>query len=426
MRYLTPSLVVITAILAFGCAPMPIRSIDMVRYSPSTLPETALCVILDQEDSVVAIESSPIGRIGFEATATLNPLGRGRIRQKFLRPAALKNGANLVIVSDYVAGMRWHNGLLANARLYRVPDVRQYEKVIPWSATRRLQVADFKASTPSPQTAPAPSSRSNGDVELHATIQTPPIGKPKWQTQALFLCRSSWIDANPADTARLLAREQSRFDLCEAYCRQLDRQLRQNRQSRRVVRAIFQQIDTAFIAALARCDSSTGDTSYAGLTSSSGDTSATVRLLLTQKQQDSAARIAVPPANQALVYFIGPTRYRAAKIAGANDPFCPRGVFGYFDGFEIDDGYSPPQQIKSGKFTYKLLAPGNYTFTARNQVLTACRVPESLQLSIEANRTYYIKFSVIKPGFFGAPHPRLMPITVAEGKKEIKRYRVAY
>lgn len=266
MRNLTPCLLATAAILAFACNPRLLIHLELPSYLP--FPDTTICVILDQNgpfpdnrDPVIHADS-PVGQIVYQQTASSIPWSNDRIMQ-YLRTTALRNGANLVIVTKNIGASRGSLGFVA-ARLFRVADVRDYEKVINWSASRRLEVFDFKGSPPAEEsstpTAHSLDRQSRSDLGFYIFFQPGGLlGKRVCHSEAVFRCRSSWISARNADTTKLLIHEQGSFDLCELYRRQLEQQLLAHHRftSPRVIQAIYSQINIAFLATCERYDEDT-------------------------------------------------------------------------------------------------------------------------------------------------------------------------
>jgi hypothetical protein len=440
MRHLTPCLLAAASIFAFACNPrLPIH-LESPRHPP--LPDTAICVILGLQDPIpdsknpILRANSPIGQIAYRQTATSNPWSNDRIIQYF-RTTALKNGANLVIVTQYIGASRRSMGVVA-ASLYRVPDIRNYERLIDLSASRRLELVDFKGSPPAADSSTPAGERSvrqsRSDFGIYCFFRPGGLfGKTECHSRASFRCHSSWIDARTGDTAKLLIHEQGSFDLWELYCRQLEQQLLHHKPHRfisaRVLQAIYGQIYAAFLATRDKYDE---DTKY-GLDTArqtlwthqiAADSSFTVRLLLKKKEQDSAARVATPARDQSLVYIIRPDLFTTVpSSAMANDTHsCHMGLFGNMGYYRIYDGHSVSQPIGAAKFSYMFLTPGS--LTAWSGMFTGCRTPEQLQLSLVAGKTYYVKLSIFKPSHAVAAYPELTLMTEEEGKKELAGCRL--
>jgi hypothetical protein len=435
MRNLTPCLLAAASILTFACNPrLPIH-LELPAHQP--LPDTTICVILDRNgpfpdnrDPVVHADS-PVGQMVYQQTAASIPWSNDRITQ-YLQTTALRNGANLVIITKNIGTSRGSLGFVA-ARLFRVANIRDYEKVINWSASRRLEVFDFKDSPPAAEsstpTAHSLDRQSRSDLGFYIYFRPGGLfGKRACHSEAVFRCRSSWINARNADTTKLLIHEQGSFDLCELYRRQLEQQLLAHHRiiSPKVIQAIYSQINIAFLATCERYDE---DTKY-GLDDGrqtfwthqiAAGSPFTVRILLKEKEQDSAARAVTPVGEQALVYFIRADLLTTVPSSPpvSDTPPCPIGLFGVTANYRIDDGHSVSQPINDAEFSYSLLPAGNQTLTVRSNGVNACRPPEPLQLSLVAGKTYYVKLSVFKRSRAVAPDPELTVMTEEEGKQEL-------
>lgn len=195
------------------------------------LPDTATFVLLPKRPKG-PVDGIRIGRAVY-AQRIESAASTAWTRDLFvdsLRTAALERGANLAKVTSFMwETMR--DGEHFTVELYRVPDIRRYQKeeVVVWSTRRHLRFDDFKSPVPVPEDPSVGQSRST--YELASVAQ--------------FHDGTSWIDRASKDSLQLLGHEQGLFDLCEIYCRQY-RQAILRQDGRRI--SAFDTIHKAWMA----------------------------------------------------------------------------------------------------------------------------------------------------------------------------------
>lgn len=144
----------------------------------------------------------------------------------FLREKANENGANLIKITTHKPPDVWSTCHRFAADLYKVPDVRVYEKSISWSPHRQLQWVDFKAiSSPSKYYTSQVKSACEFNVYTNA-FNT--YRNSRFFIYTTFSTYDSWVNADDT-TSTLLNHERRRFDLCEVYARLLYKELIDNK-----------------------------------------------------------------------------------------------------------------------------------------------------------------------------------------------------
>ncbi|MBS1583123.1 MAG: hypothetical protein JST66_13075 [Bacteroidetes bacterium] len=131
-----------------------------------------------------------------------------------VRKQARSLGANVVRVDEHLTpspfGSSCHR---VRATLFRAEDARPFEKQLPWSATRRLTIAEFKGDTSARPFQAATLSLLGCAFDVR-------WGKVTAEVNAWFDCHGSYFKRGP-DDGMVLAHEQLHFDLTELHARLL-------------------------------------------------------------------------------------------------------------------------------------------------------------------------------------------------------------
>lgn len=206
----------ISAICLVSCSP---RLHPGIKDEHPPLPDSAFVLILSQEDrfnnsdkiGLISISDNEFSsNCNYEALIT-------RLKQK-----ARSQGANLIKITDYKKTDDNGNCDKITAKLYKVDNVKLYEKKFEWSPNRKLTWEDFKgnpALNPDTNVAARTSCRFGIRIDTtHASAKVSVVVTNE------FICYQSSVRPRQQKTT-LLAHEQLHFDLCEVYARKLRKEL---------------------------------------------------------------------------------------------------------------------------------------------------------------------------------------------------------
>jgi hypothetical protein len=206
--------------MAYSCSPLLTVQLQ-TTHAP--LPDSSNYVLLRRTDSAVT-GGEEIGSLSYRQTGFSTPWSYHQITG-WMRATAMENGANLIKITDFAPYWRYGRAHV-DATLYRVCDLRPYEREIAWTGARKLTYADFKGFD-------TPNTQSRSVCQFY--------------TKTLFFCTESFINRGSADSAALLEHEQGNFDLCEIYRRQLDADMKGNWQYGKKAAAIFNQVHGVYL-----------------------------------------------------------------------------------------------------------------------------------------------------------------------------------
>lgn len=138
---------------------------------------------------------------------------------------AQRNGANLIRIEH----IHYSNALAdpdrAIAVLYRVPDIRTYEKRIHWKANRKLTWEDFKGKIPDTLVKNTNySSFANIGIQ-HRSNASFLVGSNRFFVISTFDCTKSWYRPYVYYNSHYLDFQQGLFDLTEMFARKMQQQL---------------------------------------------------------------------------------------------------------------------------------------------------------------------------------------------------------
>lgn len=434
-----PLLFLLPVPVLFACACNPDLEIESGPTFHSPLSPRSECVVLGLSDTI-AIRGDTIGRLSYAQTMTSIPWYDMQITRYF-QTEALHNGGNLVKITKY--GWSGRNEEVVEAAVYRVDNIHHYEKQIEWSASRKLQLSDFKGP-PDREPAGKPSLQSYSGCDFYLF------------SRSKFYCYYSWIDPRSADSLRLLLHEQGNFDLCEVYRRQLDENVMRYENSSgsryKMTERVFKQVYSAYLAKQAQYESETGHgldparqaewtkRIAAELADPNGthDPFFAVDPLFTQRQKDSAVAHLTPVSGKALVYIIRPQNISTPLVKRVlYDPiyWCVFADYAYFinrNQYTVDFKDSTTDPIKGRTFTYRYLDPDQYTFTpVMNKQFERLRLNgfrfktgAQMKLSLTAGKVYYLKMTT-GATWFGFARPQLEVLNEREGKALLRRCNVA-
>jgi len=214
MKYFFPSLVIIL----ISCAPA-IRSTITSKQQPLT--ESDLVLVFQKSESFdgegIEIGTIKAGDNGLSVNCSYNEV------METLLQMARSNGANIIKITEHKIPDRWSTCHRITAIIYRVPEVRKYEKEIVWSPRRKLTWVDFRGHA-------KPISNPNAAAVTYCGFsfesnRVTMFKKVKIYTRTVFDTNLSWVRPDQMDRTDLLGHEQTHFDLCEVYARILRKEI---------------------------------------------------------------------------------------------------------------------------------------------------------------------------------------------------------
>ena len=423
-----------------SCKPMLETETGPSFHAPLS-PRTE-CVVLGISDTI-AINGDSVGDLYYYQTSTSTPWAPAEIARYF-QGEALHNGGNLVKITRYEGNPGGHNLLMVRAAVYRVDDIRHYEKQIEWTPDRKLRLSDFKGP-PDQEPAGRPTLHSYSGCDFYLF------------SKAKFYCYYGWIDPASPDSLRLLLHEQGNFDLCEIYRRQLDENVlryeNHGASQYKTTEHIFREVYAAWLARQMQYETETNhglDSAEqaewakkigAELTNAPGthDPLFAANLDFIQHQKDSIVSTLTPPPGKALVYIIRPKTISTPLPSRVlYDPLllllgAPYWYF--FNGNSYTVGFkdSTTDPIRGRTFTYRYLDPDKYTFTAfMNLESQHVRVfggrrykkGQGMELSVSAGKVYYLRVNTGESWFTYAK-PQLQLLGEKQGRELIRKCSIA-
>lgn len=138
---------------------------------------------------------------------------------------AQKNGANLIRLLSVRYATNINESDRVAALLYRVPDIREYEKKIFWSPNRKLIWEDFKGGIPDTLLDDNNySSYANIGIQ-HRSNASFLVGTDQFFVLSSFDCTKSWYRPYAYFKNNYLDFQQGLFDLTEMYARRMRQKL---------------------------------------------------------------------------------------------------------------------------------------------------------------------------------------------------------
>ncbi len=422
----------------FACSCKPIVTLTVPAPEPG-LADGTECIVLGKSDTTMIMEQ-PIGELSYELSA------RGYYwtyaEEQDLKATALRAGANLIKIEDYTRPGKYSTGKVVTT-LYRVDDLKHYERVIEWSENRKLTRADFRGVSDPKEKA-----------RTVCTFAVPPwyrvLGNDIAGTRARFYCQKSWIGGLARDSAARLLHEQGNFDLCELYRRQLEQSLRPYAtkffQHRNAGMNILREVYTCYAAKRAQYEAETDhgmDEDRQSewtrriarqLERKDGTIDPFFELdhIITHRQRDSVARSLQPPPDKALVYVIRPrTLSTSLGMRIIYDPIFLAAWYLYFinpNQYTVDLGDTVVGPLHGHSYVYRFLEPGSCTIDvvmnreARGGLFGKPRSKESepVELSPGRGKVYYLQLTTGST-WFGFSPPELQLLTASEGKRLLGR-----
>lgn len=142
-----------------------------------------------------------------------------------LKQMARQNGANIIKITEHKKPDNKSSCDRIKARIYKVDDIRAYEKKIGWSADRKLTWQDFKAA---PVTGTDFGAATSAGFS-YQSLPGPLFSRIKFVVKNTFNCELSWVNPKHNTNAYLLSHEQLHFDICEVHARLLRKKFAGNK-----------------------------------------------------------------------------------------------------------------------------------------------------------------------------------------------------
>ncbi|MFT4204467.1 MAG: hypothetical protein QM610_11225 [Chitinophagaceae bacterium] len=137
---------------------------------------------------------------------------------------AQRYGANLIRILHIRYATNLKESDKVAALLYRVPDIRQYEKKIFWNGRRKLVWDDFKGSIPDTLQGDTYSSYAHIGIQ-HRSNAAFLVGTDRFFVTSSFDCDKSWFRPYAYYQTSYLDFQQGLFDLTELYARKMRQKL---------------------------------------------------------------------------------------------------------------------------------------------------------------------------------------------------------
>ncbi|PZP45289.1 MAG: hypothetical protein DI598_13495 [Pseudopedobacter saltans] len=138
---------------------------------------------------------------------------------------AQKNGANIIRFLNVNYGRTSKEPDRATAVLYRVPDIRKYEKRIVWTSKRKLTWEDFKGKIPDTLLRNYNYSSYASIGIQHRSNAAFLVGSGNFFVLSTFDCSRSWYRPYAYFQTNFLEFQQGLFDLTELYARKMRQEL---------------------------------------------------------------------------------------------------------------------------------------------------------------------------------------------------------
>ncbi|WP_242135400.1 DUF922 domain-containing protein [Aestuariivivens marinum] len=200
-------------VIVFSCSPK-LRS-NIFKKLPG-LPENELVVVLDIYDEQ-GISEDPIGEIKAIDNGLSNNCSYYENIHN-LKILARKVGANLIKLTKHKRADKWSTCDRLWAKIYKVGQVKKYEKEIEWSPDRKLIWDDFKG-IPNIENFPKALAVTNSAI-IFEPSSINPFKDGKLFVRTIFINHGSWV-LPKGKSDYVLRHEQIHFDITEIYSRML-------------------------------------------------------------------------------------------------------------------------------------------------------------------------------------------------------------
>lgn len=215
--------IVIIAFLFAACQTVqPIQT--NIAHSQSVLSDEDYIAVIQPYDTTMISRNFYVGSIRTPAKGKSVLKGFSDI-MKIYDSIAQKNGANIIRLLNVHYALNINESDKVAALLYRVPDIRAYEKRIFWKPNRKLVWDDFKGAIPdSLKDDDNYSSYANIGIQ-HRSNASFLIGTDRFFVLSSFDCNKSWYRPYAYFQTNYLDFQQGLFDLTELYARKMRQKL---------------------------------------------------------------------------------------------------------------------------------------------------------------------------------------------------------
>lgn len=206
----------------FSCSPKIVSKIDNKNiYNVDDI------VILDIQDSQPQNADS-LGYIKFgDGGLSINCSYEKGIET--IKKYAMKNGGNLVKLTELKIPDRWSSCYRIKATIFHVDNNKKYEKIITWSEERKLVYDDFKGKVRPISISSSLSVAVTASMMSYKEKKINPLNftVKECSIASHFDCKTSWFDENFKNT-EVLEHEQLHFDATEIMTRKFRKRLKTN------------------------------------------------------------------------------------------------------------------------------------------------------------------------------------------------------
>lgn len=249
-------LIILNLLLLFfvvSCSPKIRKQISKEEES---MKSSELVVVLEIDDNQ-SILGNKIGRIkvadnGFSYNCSYFE------NIQSLKSLARSHGANLVKITSHNPPDSWSTCHRIKADIYKVEEVKQYEKVIYWSEDRKLSWDDFQG-IPNSEKFPEYDAITDCGFGFESSTAKLFSFERHFFVETKFQKMTSWVLPDKK-REELLKHEQIHFDIAELFGRKLRKDLKNaniNSASLRLAEEIFQKVHRDFEAYQKKYDQET-------------------------------------------------------------------------------------------------------------------------------------------------------------------------
>ncbi|WP_447642155.1 MULTISPECIES: hypothetical protein [Chitinophagaceae] len=217
-------ILICTALLFTAC--QSIKPLQTTILNPhSSLADSDYVAIIQPYDTASIPKDYYVGSVRTPIKGKSAITGFSDILKAY-HTIAQQNGANIIRLLNIHYATSLQESDKVAALLYRVPDIRTYEKRIFWTASRKLVWDDFKSSVPD-------SLREDNNYSSYASIGIQHrsnasflVGTDRFFVLSSFDCTKSWFRPYAYFQSNYLDFQQGLFDLTELYARKMRQQFK--------------------------------------------------------------------------------------------------------------------------------------------------------------------------------------------------------
>ena len=211
----------------------------------SVLPDGDYIAVIQPYDTTRIPKDYYVGSISTPAKGRTAVEGFSDIMKTYTS-IAQQNGANIIrLLNVRYAGSSRESDKVA-ALLYRVPDIREYEKKIFWSSDRKLVWEDFKGGIPDTMREDNNYSSFASIGIQHRSNASFLVGTDRFFVLSSFDCNKSWFRPYAYFQTNYLDFQQGLFDLTELYAKKMRQKLASKTIRKKEKAAFTARVDREF------------------------------------------------------------------------------------------------------------------------------------------------------------------------------------